>query len=158
MRLSWKNVWQIIIFFMRKTIVNHSKLQRAPSSWTGKLSESRVFPQEIQGQEMRQWAFPDQININLTFGFEQGQFHFWIWVRFLFFIFLFVYSYLIYYIQTAVFFPSCLPRSCSPLPTSFIPPVSLQKRPGLPGITTLIKQRGPILLELEFYFGSYDQG
>lgn len=107
MGLSWKNIWQSNYFFMRMTVVNHSKLQRAPSSWRGELSESRVFPQGTQGQEMRQWAFPGQTHINLTFEFEWG---------FFFFIFLFIYSHLIYYIQTAAFFPSCLPRSFTPLP------------------------------------------
>lgn len=91
---------------MRKTIVNSFELQRTPSSWRGELSESRVFPQETQGQEMRQWALPGQTHINLTFEFEWG----------FFFYILFIYPHLIYYIHTAVFFPSCLPRSSTPLP------------------------------------------
>lgn len=101
MGLSWKNIWQSN-FFLRKTIVNSLELQRTPSSWRGKLSESRIFPQETQGQEMRQWALPGQTHINLTFEFEWG---------FFFYIF-------IYLSPSHILYPYC--SFLSPLPSQVL--------------------------------------
>lgn len=136
MGLSWKNIWQSNFFYEK----DHCKLFWAPEN-TFILERRTEWVKSISSGDPR--AGDETVSTPWSNTYQS---HFWIWVRFLL-LYFYLFIPISYIISILLFsFPPAFPGPPLHSPISFIPPVSLQKEPGLPGIATLTQAEGTNLI------------